>query len=63
MKKALGKLAFVPFAYIMDKWRWNVFRGKINSSNYNEEWWKMRYLAKLLNNIIGEEIFNILNQI
>ncbi len=42
MKKALNKLAFLPFAYVMDKWRWNVFRGIINESNYNQEWWKMR---------------------
>jgi peptidyl-dipeptidase A len=44
MRTALRKLVFLPFAYLMDKWRWDVFRGKINESNYNEKWWEMRKL-------------------
>jgi hypothetical protein len=27
----------------MDKWRWDVFRGKINETNYNQKWWQMKY--------------------
>ena len=42
MEKALTKFVFLPFGYLMDKWRWNVFRGKINESNYNSKWWEMR---------------------
>ena len=42
MSMALKKIAFLPFGYLMDKWRWNVFRGKINETNYNEKWWQMR---------------------
>jgi peptidyl-dipeptidase A len=42
MKIALEKVAFLPFAYIMDKWRWDVFRGKIDESNYNQKWWQLR---------------------
>ena len=42
MKMALRKVAFLPFSYVMEKWRWNVFRGKIGESNYNEKWWQMR---------------------
>ena len=41
MKMALSKVAFLPFGYLMDKWRWNVFRGSITDANYNQEWWKM----------------------
>jgi peptidyl-dipeptidase A len=44
MKQALKKIAFLPFGYLMDKWRWNVFRGKINESNYNQNWWDMRFV-------------------
>ncbi|CAF0919446.1 unnamed protein product [Brachionus calyciflorus] len=39
---ALQKIAFLPYPYLIDKWRWNVFRGNINASNYNHEYWKMR---------------------
>jgi hypothetical protein len=32
----------------MDKWRYDVFRGKINESNYNQKWWEMRFDIFLL---------------
>ena len=41
---ALKKIAFLPFGYLMDKWRWDVFRGLIDNSNYNQKWWEMRYV-------------------
>lgn len=43
MKKALKDVAFLPFGYLVDKWRLDVFRGKINSSIYNQKWWDMRF--------------------
>lgn len=43
MNQALLKLAFLPFGYMVDKWRWRVFSGEITPDKYNEEWWKMRY--------------------
>jgi hypothetical protein len=39
---ALEKIAFFPFAYIMDKWRWDVFDGSVKSTDYNGHWWKLR---------------------
>jgi len=45
MKQALKKISFLPFGYLMDKWRWAVFRGEINETNYNQKWWEMRYLS------------------
>lgn len=48
MEVALKKLAFLPFGYLMDKWRWDVFRGKIDETNYNQKWWDMRFLKILL---------------
>ncbi len=42
MKKALLKIGFLPFGYLVDKWRWSVFRGEINETNYNHKWWEMR---------------------
>ncbi|XP_022084569.1 angiotensin-converting enzyme-like isoform X2 [Acanthaster planci] len=42
MSMALDKIAFLPFGYLMDKWRWAVFDGTITPENFNAEWWKLR---------------------
>lgn len=39
---ALKKVAFLPYGYLVDKWRFGVFRGSINETNYNQKWWEMR---------------------
>jgi peptidyl-dipeptidase A len=38
----LRNVAFAPFALTVDKWRWNVYSGKIKPEMYNLEWWKLR---------------------
>jgi len=40
--QGLQKVVFLPFAYVIDLWRWDIFKGKITSDSYNCEWWKMR---------------------
>ena len=42
MKMAMRKVAFLPFGYLVDQWRWNVFNGKIKETEYNEKWWELR---------------------
>uniref|UniRef100_H2YVV0 Angiotensin-converting enzyme n=1 Tax=Ciona savignyi TaxID=51511 RepID=H2YVV0_CIOSA len=42
MSVALDKLAFVPFGYLMDKWRWDVFSGRTSTENMNQVWWDYR---------------------
>ncbi|XP_012658395.1 angiotensin-converting enzyme isoform X2 [Otolemur garnettii] len=42
MKMALDKVAFIPFSYLVDQWRWRVFDGSISKENYNQEWWSLR---------------------
>jgi peptidyl-dipeptidase A len=39
---ALSKIVFLPFGYIMDKWRWDVFDGTVSPDDYNCHWWKLR---------------------
>ncbi|KAK0076664.1 hypothetical protein PV326_010605 [Microctonus aethiopoides] len=39
--KGLNKIAFIPFAYMMDKWRWGVFQSTILPDTYNCNWWKL----------------------
>ncbi|HET7709624.1 MAG TPA: M2 family metallopeptidase [Sphingomicrobium sp.] len=38
LKVAMDKVAFMPFAYLVDKWRWGVFDGSITPANYNQAW-------------------------
>jgi hypothetical protein len=40
--QGLQKIVFLPYAYLTDLWRWDVFKGKITSDNYNCEWWRLR---------------------
>ncbi|MCH8277627.1 MAG: M2 family metallopeptidase, partial [Proteobacteria bacterium] len=42
MKRALDKIAFLPFGLVIDKWRFDVFAGRIGPDEYNEHWWKLR---------------------
>jgi peptidyl-dipeptidase A len=42
LKTALDKIAFLPFGLLIDKWRWEVFSGKVKPADYNKEWWKLR---------------------
>eukprot|EP00163_Fabomonas_tropica_P008474 TRINITY_DN1816_c0_g1_i1.p1 TRINITY_DN1816_c0_g1~~TRINITY_DN1816_c0_g1_i1.p1 ORF type:complete len:724 (+),score=156.85 TRINITY_DN1816_c0_g1_i1:388-2559(+) len=39
MKRALSKVAFLPFGLVVDKWRWDVFHGKVKPDDYNDAWW------------------------
>jgi peptidyl-dipeptidase A len=42
LKLALAKIAFLPFARLVDEWRWKVFAGEIAPANYNSAWWELR---------------------
>jgi peptidyl-dipeptidase A len=42
LKRALEKVAFLPFGKMIDQWRWDVFAGKITPANYNAAWWELR---------------------
>jgi peptidyl-dipeptidase A len=41
LRMALAKVAIIPFALIMDKWRWGVFSGQITPEHYNDAWWAL----------------------
>jgi peptidyl-dipeptidase A len=42
LQMALQKVAFLPFGYLIDRWRWEVFSGAIPPSRYNASWWELR---------------------
>ena len=41
MDRALEKIAFLPFGLLVDKWRWQVFRGETGPDAYNQAWWDL----------------------
>ena len=42
MKRAMEKVAFLPFGVVIDSWRWRVFNGRIKPADYNKGWWELR---------------------
>jgi len=42
MRRALERVAFLPFGKLIDQWRWEVFSGKVPPEKYNEAWWELR---------------------
>jgi peptidyl-dipeptidase A len=42
LRRALDKLAFLPFGLLVDQWRWKVFSGETTPANYNASWWELR---------------------
>jgi len=42
LRRALDKVAFLPFGLLVDKWRWDVFAGAVPPSEYNASWWEER---------------------
>ena len=42
LRRALDKVAFLPFGLLVDQWRWQVFSGEIAPDAYNTAWWELR---------------------
>ena len=42
LRRALERVAFLPFGIVVDKWRWQVFSGELGPDSYNAGWWKLR---------------------
>jgi peptidyl-dipeptidase A len=60
MQVALERLAFLPFGLVVDKWRWEVFDGRIPPEGYNAGWWRLReeYQGVAPVTARGEEFFD-----
>jgi peptidyl-dipeptidase A len=39
---ALQKVAFLPFGYMVDKWRWQVYSGQVKPADYDKAWWALK---------------------
>ena len=42
LRQAMDKVAFLPFGLLIDKWRWDVFSGKIPTAGLNKGWTDLR---------------------
>jgi len=42
LRLALDHVAFLPFGITIDKWRWEVFAGKVTPDQYTRRWWELR---------------------
>jgi peptidyl-dipeptidase A len=42
MKKALNRVAFLPWGLLVDRWRWGVYSGQIKPEDFNRGWWELR---------------------
>ncbi len=60
MRRALDKVAFLPFGYLIDKWRWDVFNGSTSPDHYNQAWWDLvnKYQGVASATPRGEEFFD-----
>ena len=38
LRQAMDKVAFLPFGLLVDKWRWQVFSGDIQPTEYTKAW-------------------------
>jgi peptidyl-dipeptidase A len=60
LRRALQKVAFLPFGIVIDSWRWGVFSGQIKPADYNKAWWALRlkYQGVAPPELRGEEYFD-----
>uniref|UniRef100_A0A8C4RH50 Angiotensin-converting enzyme n=1 Tax=Erpetoichthys calabaricus TaxID=27687 RepID=A0A8C4RH50_ERPCA len=42
MKQALTIVSTLPFTYMLEEWRWQVFEGKIPRDRWMKTWWEMK---------------------
>jgi peptidyl-dipeptidase A len=42
MQRALAGISVLPWAKLVDEWRWGVFSGAIKPEDYNKAWWELR---------------------
>jgi peptidyl-dipeptidase A len=60
LRMGLERFAFLPFALVVDEWRWKVFSGEVKPADYNKAWWELRlkYQGVAPPSPRGEEFFD-----
>lgn len=47
-KMALERVAFLPFGFLIDMYRWDLFSGKTPQEEWNSHWESLRYIEKFI---------------
>ena len=42
LRLAVDEIPRLPFALLVDRWRWQVFEGAVKPDRYNPAWWELR---------------------
>jgi len=42
LRMALSRVAMLSYAYVLEKWRYQAFRGDVKPSQYNTRYWELR---------------------
>ncbi|MBZ3882607.1 Angiotensin-converting enzyme 2 [Sciurus carolinensis] len=48
LKQALTIVGTLPFTYMLEKWRWMVFKGEIPKEQWMKKWWEMKYYTRTI---------------
>ncbi|XP_043197042.1 angiotensin-converting enzyme-like isoform X2 [Amphibalanus amphitrite] len=42
LQRALAKIPLIGFSLALDRWRWQVYAGRVAPERYNAAWWQLR---------------------
>merc|ERR1712071_452407 len=59
---ALKKIVFLPYSYIMDRYRWDIFDGSVDSAHYNTHWWELRENIQGIKSPVQRSIHQVFRQ-
>ncbi|KAM6943565.1 LOW QUALITY PROTEIN: angiotensin-converting enzyme 2 [Xenentodon cancila] len=57
MKQALTIVATLPFTYMLEEWRWQVFAGNISKDEWMKHWWQMKELVGVMEPVSRDETY------
>ncbi|KAF5290987.1 hypothetical protein FQA39_LY14518 [Lamprigera yunnana] len=60
LQQALTKIPEIPFSLIIDKYRWDIFKGEIQPKSYNTKYWELNLKIRGISppGYRGEEYFD-----
>ncbi|CAK1548860.1 unnamed protein product [Leptosia nina] len=61
LKQALNKIPQIPFALVLDEYRWRLFEGSLDKMQLNEEFWRISQELQGISPVDkrGEEYFDV----
>ncbi|XP_025976569.2 angiotensin-converting enzyme 2 [Dromaius novaehollandiae] len=58
LKQALTIVGTMPFTYMLEKWRWMMFNGKITKQEWMKRWWEMkREIVGVVEPVLHDETY------